>query len=53
MIETFKKNDECLTERVYKPEPEFIFMNDVASKAIRTYLNQEKIRFQLAESQSH
>ena len=51
MIRAFQKNITYLTQRGFKPE--FNVIDNVASKAIKKYLEEEKIKMQLVEPNNH
>ena len=51
MIRAFKKNITYLTQRGFKPA--FNVIGNVASKAIKAYLMEEKIKMQLVEPNNH
>jgi len=51
MVEAFKMNIEYLNKRGFKPK--FNIMDNVASKAIRAYLEEENIDFHLVEPHNH
>ncbi len=51
MVEAFKHNIEYLGKRGFKPK--FNVMDNVASKAIKVYLTDAKVRLQLVEPHNH
>ena len=51
MFDAFKNNIEYLLARGFKPE--YNVIDNVASKAIQTYLTKEKIQFQLFKPHNH
>ena len=50
-IEAFKSNTEYLSKQGFQPTVNV--MNNIASKAIKTYLERQKTAFQLVEPHNH
>ena len=51
MIDAFETNIKYITKRGFKPC--FNIIDNVASKAIKAYLTEEKIHMQLVETHKH
>ena len=51
MIDSFKTNIKCITKRGFKPC--FNIIDNVASKAIKIYLMEEKIQMQFVKPHNH